>query len=54
MCIIDNRKPRNESENGLGRWLRGIPAPNGTHVILSDDLKYLEELLEARVPTGDV
>jgi hypothetical protein len=47
-----NRKPKNEKENGLGRWLRGIPAPNGTHVIISDDLKYLDELLDARVPTG--
>lgn len=30
----------------------GIPHPNGSHLIISDDLKLLEEKLERRIPTG--
>ena len=30
----------------------GVPHPNGSHCIISDDLKLLEEKLERRIPTG--
>ena len=32
--------------------IAGLPHPFGSHLIISDDLKMLEEKLERRIPTG--
>ena len=38
--------------HSLSLFTPGIPHPNGSHLIISDDLKLLEEKLERRIPTG--